>query len=43
MIYGFTRPVPGSLRVFGMDIQTDWREIRARIGVCQQDNTLDPI
>jgi lipooligosaccharide transport system ATP-binding protein len=25
-----------------MDIARDWRAIKARIGVCQQDNTLDP-
>jgi lipooligosaccharide transport system ATP-binding protein len=25
-----------------MDIARDWRKIKARIGVCQQDNTLDP-
>mgnify|MGYP001359676270 CR=1 FL=1 len=42
MIYGFAPPNSGSLRVFGLDIATDWRQIRARIGVCQQDNTLDP-
>ena len=42
MIYGFAPPSSGSLRVFGLDIGADWRRIRARIGVCQQDNTLDP-
>ncbi len=42
MIYGFAPMGAGSLRVFGMDIATEWRQIRARIGVCQQDNTLDP-
>jgi lipooligosaccharide transport system ATP-binding protein len=42
MIYGFAPPSSGSLRVFGLDIATDWRQIRGRIGVCQQDNTLDP-
>ena len=25
-----------------MDIRTDYRKIKSRIGVCQQDNTLDP-
>jgi len=25
-----------------MEISHDWRKIKARIGVCQQDNTLDP-
>jgi lipooligosaccharide transport system ATP-binding protein len=42
MIYGFAPPSSGSLRVFDRDIATDWRQIRCRIGVCQQDNTLDP-
>ncbi len=41
-LYGFSPPTSGSLRVFGMDITTDWRRIKTRIGVCQQDNTLDP-
>ncbi|MDD2468322.1 MAG: ATP-binding cassette domain-containing protein, partial [Desulfobulbus sp.] len=41
-IYGFAPPNGGRLRVFGLDITRDWRRIRARIGVCQQDNTLDP-
>jgi lipooligosaccharide transport system ATP-binding protein len=42
MIYGFAPPSSGSLRVFGLDVANDWRRIRSRVGVCQQDNTLDP-
>ena len=42
MIYGFAPMSAGSLRVFGLNIETEWRQIRSRIGVCQQDNTLDP-
>jgi lipooligosaccharide transport system ATP-binding protein len=42
MIYGFSPMTAGRLRVFGFDIGTDWRVIKARIGVCQQDNSLDP-
>jgi len=42
MLYGFLPSTQGSIRLFGMDIQQDWRQIKARIGVCQQDNTLDP-
>ena len=42
MMYGFAPPSSGSLRIFGLDVATDWRQIRSRIGVCQQDNTLDP-
>jgi lipooligosaccharide transport system ATP-binding protein len=42
MLYGFSPPTSGSLRVFDTDITTNPRQIKARIGVCQQDNTLDP-
>ena len=42
MLYGFSPPTRGAIRVFGLDIVRDWRRIKARIGVCQQDNTLDP-
>ncbi len=42
MIYGFSPVTSGRMRVFGLDIQSGWRSIRSRIGVCQQDNTLDP-
>jgi lipooligosaccharide transport system ATP-binding protein len=42
MIYGFSPITSGEMKVFGMDIRTDWRKIRLRLGVCQQDNTLDP-
>ncbi|MBP8644667.1 MAG: ATP-binding cassette domain-containing protein [Syntrophobacteraceae bacterium] len=42
MVYGFSPITEGSLRVFGLDIRTDWRTIKARIGVCQQENNPDP-
>jgi len=42
MLYGFSPPTRGIIRIFEMDISRDWRKIKARIGVCQQDNTLDP-
>jgi lipooligosaccharide transport system ATP-binding protein len=42
MIYGFSPMTAGSLHVFGLDIRTDWRAIKSRIGVCQQENSLDP-
>jgi lipooligosaccharide transport system ATP-binding protein len=42
MVYGFSPMNGGSLKVFGRDIATEWRRIRAEIGVCQQENTLDP-
>jgi lipooligosaccharide transport system ATP-binding protein len=42
MIYGFSPMTSGSLKVFGLDITEQWREIKTRIGVCQQENSLDP-
>ena len=42
MLYGFSPPSDGSIRVFDLDITKDWRKIKARIGICQQENTLDP-
>jgi ABC-type multidrug transport system ATPase subunit len=42
MLYGFSPPSRGLIRIFGLDITRDWRRIKSRIGVCQQDNTLDP-
>jgi lipooligosaccharide transport system ATP-binding protein len=42
MLYGYLPPTNGMLRIFGMDISNDSRKIKAKIGVCQQDNTLDP-
>jgi len=42
MIYGFSPMDAGSLQVFGLDIRRQWREVRGQIGVCQQDNSLDP-
>lgn len=42
MIYGFTPPDSGLLRIFGSDCNLGWRTVKSRIGVCQQDNNLDP-
>ncbi len=42
MIYGFSPLSGGRMEVFGRDIRNDWRQIRLRLGVCQQENTLDP-
>jgi lipooligosaccharide transport system ATP-binding protein len=42
MVYGFSPITSGEMRVFGLDIGSDWRKIRSRLGVCQQENTLDP-
>ncbi|MEW5801409.1 MAG: ABC transporter ATP-binding protein [bacterium] len=41
MTYGFSPISSGKLKVFGLDITKRWREIRARIGVCQQEDSLD--
>jgi lipooligosaccharide transport system ATP-binding protein len=42
MIYGFSPMTGGSLKVFGLDVSSGWRAIKSRIGVCQQENNLDP-
>lgn len=42
MIYGFSPMTAGDIHVFGLSIKDGWRVIRSRIGVCQQENTLDP-
>jgi lipooligosaccharide transport system ATP-binding protein len=42
MLYGFSPVSAGSLRVFGLDTARELPRIKARIGVCQQGNTLDP-
>lgn len=42
MIYGASPVTAGDLSVFGLDVKTQARAIKFRIGVCQQDNTLDP-
>ena len=42
MLYGFSPATGGNLNVFGLDIKTHWRSIKSRIGVCHQENTLDP-
>jgi lipooligosaccharide transport system ATP-binding protein len=42
MVYGFSPKTAGTLNLFGFDIEKDWRSIKSRIGVCQQENSLDP-
>ncbi|MBN1545430.1 MAG: ATP-binding cassette domain-containing protein [Syntrophaceae bacterium] len=42
MIYGLSPLSSGTLRVFDEDITTRSRSIKARIGVCPQENNLDP-
>ena len=42
MVYGFSPLTAGTLRVFGLDITRETRAVKARIGICQQENNLDP-
>ncbi len=42
MIYGFTPRTSGTLKLFGLDIDDKLRDIKARIGICQQEDSLDP-
>jgi len=42
MVYGFSPKTAGTLKVFGLDIEQEWRSIKARVGVCTQENSLDP-
>jgi lipooligosaccharide transport system ATP-binding protein len=42
MIHCFAPVTSGDLQVFGWDVRRHPREIKARIGVCQQEDNLDP-
>jgi lipooligosaccharide transport system ATP-binding protein len=42
MVYAFSPLSAGELRVFGLDIARQARAIKSRIGVCQQENNIDP-
>jgi lipooligosaccharide transport system ATP-binding protein len=42
MMYGYSPVTSGEMLMFGLDIESDWRRIRSRLGICQQENTLDP-
>ncbi|HEY5672883.1 MAG TPA: ATP-binding cassette domain-containing protein [Malonomonas sp.] len=42
MLYGYTPRDSGQLRIFGLDIDSELRQIKARIGICQQEDSLDP-
>ena len=42
MIYGLSPITRGALEVFGLDIAQNTRVIKSRLGVCHQDNNLDP-
>jgi lipooligosaccharide transport system ATP-binding protein len=42
MLYGYCPVTSGTLEVFGEDLAVHLRKIKYRIGVCQQENNLDP-
>ena len=42
MIYGLSPMTSGALEVFGLDVTKNARAIKSRLGVCHQDNNLDP-
>src|SRR5512137_1635589 len=42
MTYGFSPMTGGTLEVFNLDITRNARTIKSRIGVCQQENNVDP-
>jgi lipooligosaccharide transport system ATP-binding protein len=42
MVYCFTAPTDGTLMVLGEDVRQNPRRIKALIGVCPQENNLDP-
>ncbi|MFD3976809.1 ABC transporter ATP-binding protein [Streptomyces cyaneofuscatus] len=42
MISCISKPTEGTLRIFGMDAVANGPAVRARIGVCPQQDTLDP-
>jgi lipooligosaccharide transport system ATP-binding protein len=42
MVQAVSAPSAGRLRVLGLDPVRDGKRVRARLGVCGQDDTLDP-
>ena len=42
MLYGYTPRDAGVLELFGLDIDRDIRQIKQRIGLCSQEDSLDP-
>jgi lipooligosaccharide transport system ATP-binding protein len=42
MLYGYSPAGGGTLRLFGREPGDDWRAAKQRIGVCQQEDNLDP-
>lgn len=42
MLYGYSPVGGGELRLFGLPLAPCLRQIKARVGICQQEDTLDP-
>lgn len=42
MLYGYSPITHGRLHLFDQLITDDWRTVKNRIGVCQQEDNLDP-
>jgi len=42
MAHGFMMPTGGELRILGDDVTEHPRRVKAQLGVCPQDNNLDP-
>lgn len=42
MVYAFSPPSGGTLKIFGLDITRQARAVKSRIGICQQENNIDP-
>jgi len=42
MLYGYTPRDSGRLQLFGLEFDRALREIKRRIGICQQEDSLDP-
>lgn len=40
-VCGIVRPTGGTIRAFGLDLATDWRKARARIGLVPQEMATD--
>ncbi len=42
MVHCFMEPTSGALEVLGLDVTREPRRIKAQLGVCPQENNLDP-
>lgn len=42
MLYGYSPMGGGSLQIFGLDLADSLRRIKQRMGICQQEDNLDP-